>query len=328
MAEEINCLILMTTYNGQNFLKKQLDSIINQTFTNWRLLIRDDGSTDETLKILKEYSDRDARIEVLENHTGRHGAYANFWQLINYAYNRNKFDYYFFADQDDIWLCNKLDCFIEFAETKDVNQPLLIYSDMQVINEKDEVTTESLNKVLGIGEMSGYTEFYSAGFVWGCAAMINSALLFSFPPIDSNDKYVDIMSHDNFYTKACLVLGKVYYLDKPLIQHRRHSSNVTAGNTFALTPLKVLKKGLFGYKELAKTHAVGYNQTLITIKHLRSNGITSPITDEVETAILKGGVRGCKILKKHKVKRSQRSRTIGVYIVMLFKSYKKYLLKV
>ena len=328
MAEETNCLILMTTYNGQNYLKKQLDSIINQTWTSWRLLIRDDGSTDDTLKILKEYSDRDSRIEVLENRTNKHGAYANFWWLINYAYKYKKFDYYFFADQDDIWLRNKLEYFIKYAEVQDANQPLLVYSDMQIINEKDEVTTESLNKVLGIGEMSGYTEFYSAGFVWGCAAMINSALFFSAPPIDGNDKYVNIMSHDNFYTKLCLVLGKVYYLDKPLIQHRRHSSNVTAGNTFALTPLKVLKKGLFGYKELAKTHAIGYNQTLLTIKHLRSNGITSSLTDEVEIAILRGGVCGYRILKRHKVKRSQRSRTIGIYTVMLLKSYKKYLVKV
>lgn len=325
MTKEGKCLILMATYNGQSYLNRQIDSIINQSWEDWELIVSDDGSTYDTLKILKEYAAADSRIRVLENNTGKHGPYTNFWRLINYAYNLEKFDYYFFSDQDDVWLPDKLKDYIEFAAKKDKNLPLLLYSDMQIIDENDSVVSESVNKTLGIGNMSGLTEFYSSGFVWGCAAMINAALFFAVPPLDNDNSYLKIMSHDNFYTKICLIIGEVCYLDKAYIRHRRHSSNVTKGNTFKLNFLQVIKKGLFGYKNLAKTHALGYDQTLVAVNHMRENGINPLVLDEIEKAILKGGVTGVRILKKHKVKRSQRSRTYGIYIVMFFKSYKKYL---
>lgn len=324
--EEVRCIVLMATYNGQEFIRQQLESIINQSWTNWKLIIRDDGSSDGTLRILKEYAAIDNRITVLVNETAIHGPYINFWYLINYVYSIEKFDYYFFSDQDDIWLPDKLKDYIEFAEKKDKKLPLLLYSDMRIIDENNNITLESINKVLGIGNMSGNTEFYSAGFVWGCAAMINEALFFSAPPLDINNYYLKIMSHDNFYTKICLIIGEVCYLDKPYIYHRRHSNNVTTGNTFSLNIFKIIKKGLFGYKSLSKTHALGYNQTLITINHMRKNGITSIQLDEIEKAIVKGGVTGVRILKKHKVKRRQKARSLGIYVVMLFKSYKKFLI--
>jgi len=318
----------MTTYNGQEFLENQIDSIINQSYTNWKMIIRDDGSTDDTVKILEKYSKIDPRILFLTNETNRHGAYLNFWTLINYATKIEKYDYYLFSDQDDIWLSNKLYEYVREAIQKDKSLPLLIYSDMQVIDENNKIAIESIDKVMGIGNMSGLTEFYSSGFVWGCATMINAALMFSVLPLDLDNPHINIMSHDNFYTKVCIILGEIIYLSKPYIQHRRHSKNVTSGNTFSLNPFKVIKKGVFGYKSLAKTHAIGYNQTLITIDHMRENGINSTTLDEVEKAILKGGIVGVRILRKHKVKRSQKSRTIGIYIVMLFKSYKKHLISV
>ncbi len=317
----------MATYNGQEFIKEQIESILNQTWTNWCLLISDDGSSDLTLDIINDYISKDSRINIIKNESGYHGAYNNFWYLINYAHELEDFDYYFFSDQDDVWMPDKLKIFIEYAQSKGKEKPLLVYSDMKIINENNEIVSNSLNKILGIGKMSGYTEFYSAGFVWGCAAMINSALFFAIPPLSFDNKNLNIVSHDNFYTKICLIIGNVYFIENALIMHRRHSRNVTSGNTFKLSPIKIIKKGLLGYKNLAKTHALGYSQTLITIHHMRNNGIDSVILEEVEKAINKGGLKAVKILRRHKVKRSQKSRTIGIYVIMFFKSYKKYLIK-
>ena len=57
--------ILMATYNGEKYIKEQINSIINQTYTNWRLLIRDDGSKDKTVEIIKEYEKKDDRIKEI-----------------------------------------------------------------------------------------------------------------------------------------------------------------------------------------------------------------------------------------------------------------------
>lgn len=69
--------ILMATYNGEKYIKEQINSIINQTYTNWRLLIRDDGSKDKTVEIIKEYEKKDDRIKLLEDNKGNLGFIKN-----------------------------------------------------------------------------------------------------------------------------------------------------------------------------------------------------------------------------------------------------------
>ena len=110
-------LILMTTYNGEKYLSKQIDSIINQTYQKWKLLVRDDGSSDRTKQILSEYEKKDSRITVYQNTTDKHGAYLNFWTLIHEArQNYPNYDYYFFSDQDDVWELDKIEIMINHAE--------------------------------------------------------------------------------------------------------------------------------------------------------------------------------------------------------------------
>lgn len=69
--------ILMATYNGEKYIKEQINSIINQTYTNWKLLIRDDGSKDKTVEIIKEYEKKDDRIKLLEDNKGNLGFIKN-----------------------------------------------------------------------------------------------------------------------------------------------------------------------------------------------------------------------------------------------------------
>ncbi len=318
------CLILMATYNGEKYLKKQIDSIINQSFTTWKLIIRDDGSNDKTVEILEEYSRLDDRISIIRNLTDNHGAFLNFWTLIRSVYSGEKFDYYFFCDQDDIWVKDKIQKMINFAEIHENNVPTLIYSDMQIIDDEDNVKIESLNRVMGIGSISGYTEFYTGGYFWGCSIMLNSSLFNYIDPLDVNIDEINIMSHDNYYAKLCMLVGNVYFIDETLIKHREHDSNHTKGYSYKLSPRKILNK-FFAIGELAKTHAKGFIQTLITLKHFREHNIDLSVMKEIETAIKSGGVKGVRILKRHKVKRKQKSRTIGFYLIVYLKLYKKYI---
>ena len=96
-------LILMTSFNGEKYICEQIESICKQTLKDWHLLIRDDGSSDKTIDIIRSFMAKDSRIELIKNETEQHGAYLNFWTLIEYAKALPAYDYYFFADQDDVW---------------------------------------------------------------------------------------------------------------------------------------------------------------------------------------------------------------------------------
>ena len=94
----------MATYNGENYVSQQLESIISQDYSDFDLYIRDDGSTDKTLEIIKSYIKEDNRILLIENQGNVHGACINFYELLKIAKkNIDNYKYYFLSDQDDIW---------------------------------------------------------------------------------------------------------------------------------------------------------------------------------------------------------------------------------
>ena len=314
------CLILMTTYNGAEYIREQMESIIGQSYANWSLVVRDDGSTDGTVDILKQYSQKDTRITVLENDTGKQGAYLNFWTLIHYAKSlESHFDYYLFADQDDIWLKEKIELLISSVRAEKRNMHLLAYTDMQVVDQNGLLIYESLNDIMGIGEMSGYSLMFSHGFLYGCDMMINDALFQSTPLMPLEHPLIEIMSHDNYFGKAALLFGKIRFIDKAGMKYRRHESNVTGKYSMKLSPVKVLKRAFVEFDDLSQIHARVYNQTLVLLQQLRRSD------SDIEKAIRRGGIYGVSRLIKYKVKRKQATRTIGIYLVMLLGTYKKYL---
>ncbi len=98
--------ILLSTYNGQLYLKEQIDSLLDQTYKNWCLFVRDDGSSDDTLQIISTYAKKcPERIVLLTDNRGNIKPAASFMQLLSMV----DMDYYMFCDQDDIWLSTKIE---------------------------------------------------------------------------------------------------------------------------------------------------------------------------------------------------------------------------
>ena len=112
---EKKVLIMLATYNGERFIEQQIESILKQTYTNFHLAIQDDGSTDATLDIIKKYSQKDKRIEILKNESKYHGPFYNFHCLANKFKQREKYDFYMFCDQDDLWDQNKIEKYIHIV---------------------------------------------------------------------------------------------------------------------------------------------------------------------------------------------------------------------
>ena len=116
--------------------------------------------------------------------------------------------------------------------------PVLAYADMQVVDGEGKLIYQSLNDIVGISEIGAYSEFFAHGYVSGCDAVINRKLFEVVPCFPLESRAIEIMSHDNYYTKFALALGEVDYLDFPVIQYRRHGDNVTSGNQYKLNAKK------------------------------------------------------------------------------------------
>lgn len=139
--------VLMATYNGSQYIEQQLDSILNQTYPNIRLIVSDDTSMDNTFEILEKYSKKYSNITLLRNKI-RLGFVKNFELLINAVDG----DYYALSDQDDIWKHDKIALSIEKIMIKEKtfpNKAIMLHSDLEIIDSNNEILYPSYFKYRG-----------------------------------------------------------------------------------------------------------------------------------------------------------------------------------
>ena len=315
-------LIMLAAYNGEKYIGKQIESIIAQDYTNRHLVIQDDGSKDNTANIVKEYCKKDSRISYIVNETDKHGPFYNFHVMIGKFKEKQGYEYYMFSDQDDIWLSNKLSTMISVLSNS--KKPKLCYGDMQIIDGNDKITDQSVDKIMSIHHTNKY-RFFFVHKVYGCNLMMNKALFEKVPAADINNPNVAKLSHDNYYTKFAEIYGDVIYIDKPLMQYRRHSENVTAGQQYNVDTKKIVKR-IFSFGDLAKQHANTYNQTLYTLSILKRMGCKNKAIDEIEKTIRTGGIKGYRFIKKHHISWGTKASNISRAATMITGAYKKYLI--
>lgn len=211
--------ILLATYNGQKYLREQLDSVISQSYKDWKLLAHDDGSTDDTISILRDYANLDNRIEILEDGISGLGAAHNFLHLLKHAYT----DFIMFSDQDDIWLPDKVKVMMENITS---DTPAMTYCNANSYK-ADQVLPD---RVIMFHPTSLYDTLFLNGGVHGCLQIINKPLR---DLLVTYNGYVCM--HDHLITLAAVCLGEIKYVDKDLMYYRQHSANVTVGYETKLT---------------------------------------------------------------------------------------------
>ena len=319
-------LIMMTTYNGEEFLIQQIESICQQSYSNWQLVVRDDGSSDQTLAILNTYAEKDARIQVVQNQTDYHGAYPNFWGLVAYCKQLKAYDYYMFADQDDVWDKDKLEVYMDFCSDKGLNEPLLVYGDMRIIDGDGQVTSNSLEANLGIAYTNAISTFF-AHKVHGCNSFFNRCLFELALPLSPEEPEAKYVSHDNYYTKFAALLGQVYYLPRPMMSYRRYGTNVTSQHAYDFKLKRILKR-LTALEELAKDHALTYRQTIATLERMKRLPLSDgqkKLLKTVETILDRGGIYAVKQISKHHIDWGKRVKNVSRSLVLCLGMYKKYM---
>ena len=246
--------IIMAVYNGQEYIREQLESLKDQTYTEWRLVIRDDRSSDKTAEIVKKFSDeveQEVIFKVNEKPSG--SAKNNFALLINDA---KESDYVMFCDQDDIWKKDKIE--ITFNKMKQVEErygrdfPLLVHGDVEVIDENGNINADSMFEMSHINADSKLPQILIQNHVTGCTMMCNKKLIAGISEYASSEY---IIMHDYLAALYASVFGKIEVIKKPLLSYRQHSGNSVGAknNNNPVYLLKRLANGRKSYKEAMET---------------------------------------------------------------------------
>lgn len=212
----------MSTYNGEKFVAEQIESIQKQTYTDWNLIIRDDGSKDGTCEIIENFINNDSRIKLIRAENV--GVIKSFHELV---INNNDADFYFFADQDDYWLPEKLTIMLEEAKKHDNTIPVMYYTDLKVTDKDLNVTSESMIRSQSDHANTSLVQELTENTVTGAASMINYELAKLWQTTN------DIIMHDWYLAIVAAALGELVYIDQPTHLYRQHDSNVLGARTLA-----------------------------------------------------------------------------------------------
>lgn len=216
----------MSTYNGQKYLKEQLDSILSQEGVETYLLVRDDGSIDETSAILDEYARQYTNVEIIK---GKNIGFAqSFMTLVYSGSEYENIDYYAFSDQDDVWMKDKLISATNMAEkVKTENGIVLYFSSARAVD-------SDLNYIFDFAKYEKY-EYSKASSLVRCY-MLGCTMVFSKETarfLTSHKPVREIEMHDLWINQTCAFFGKIVYDRIPHILYRQHGNNA-AGVSKAL----------------------------------------------------------------------------------------------
>jgi glycosyltransferase involved in cell wall biosynthesis len=219
--KNIKISVCIATFNGEKFIKEQLQSIIKQLSDSDEIIISDDGSFDETINIILAFSD--PRIKLIHNDLSElqpikqsksYQVTKNFENALTYATG----DYIFLSDQDDVWEDNKVkDCILLF---KDTNCNLIVH-DATVVDTSGKVLAQSYFEK--VKSQKGFFKNIIKNSYLGCCMVFDRNILLKSLPFPNN-----LIAHDIWIGLTAERNGKVAFLEKKLIRYQRHSAAVTA----------------------------------------------------------------------------------------------------
>ena len=237
--------ICLATYNGEKYISEFYNSLVMQTHSNWKLLIRDDGSTDNTLTILENIERADSRVKILNGKNGNVGVIKNFELVLR----ESSAEVIMLADQDDVWLKNKIEKSLALlALNLESEHPKLVFTDLEIVDSALCILEKSFIKSKKLAPLTSLelSNLIVQNVAPGCTMMFNRALIKLALPFPDN-----IAMHDWWLLLVALVTGEVSYLNQATILYRQHDNNVLGAGNYHMTGyMKRLTMAIEQSKEL------------------------------------------------------------------------------
>lgn len=214
--------ILMATYNGDKYLREQIDSLFAQTYQDWHLYIHDDGSKDNTITIINEYAQHHPDKITLLEYSSQGGACRNFLSMLESV----DASYYMFCDQDDVWLPEKTELEMKqmkLIEQQDKSFPIIINTDLTVVDLHLNIISSSFWKYERIYPeyFKKFEDFAAMNIATGCTMLFNHCTKEAI--IKPYDK---ALMHDAWITLCAInAHGIINNIITPTVMYRQHGNN-------------------------------------------------------------------------------------------------------
>ncbi len=215
--------ILLASYNGEKYLKEQIDSIIKQSYTAWSLYIRDDGSNDKTVEIIKKYCQLDNRIHFCEDNDTHIGVKDSFLRLLENVQS----ELYMYCDQDDVWLPTKIEHTVDMYNLarEKYDTPIVVHTDAEVVDAQLNTISKSYWKSAHIVP-ERYNRNYNLLAILTCTQ--GTTMLFDDKAKKLCFPYGNYFNMHDWWVSTRVLKngGHIVALHEATILYRQHSSNV------------------------------------------------------------------------------------------------------
>lgn len=242
MEDAKKVIICMSTYNGEKYIKTQIESILKQTYQNIEIYVRDDGSKDNTVKILEEY-EKEGKIHFIKGENI--GVVQSFYNCLQEAYDKG--DFFAYCDQDDKWHEDKIEKAVKTIEKEKIDIPLLYFSEFNYCDENLQYVNKSNLNKKGTSFQNSLVECIS----FGISEVFNKKLAQKI--LESGTE--DICFHDWWAYMISEGIGKTIYDSEATLEYRRTGNNVSpSGKEGIQLQLYRIKKFLLGkyFKNIRK----------------------------------------------------------------------------
>ena len=281
--------ILLAVYNGERFLKEQIESILNQSYLDWKLTIYDDGSSDGTESIVYFYLERfKDRIRYIKSDENLGSAKEAFSKLLSFS----KESYVAFCDHDDVWTRDKLKVSVKEMkriEGENNKVPVLIHTDLVVVDDRLNVVCDSMFKWQNFKfRKKSFRRLLVQNNITGCTVLVNRALLKVCGQIPK-----EAIMHDWWLGLVAGAFGEISFLKDKTVLYRQHGKNSVGAKN--VKSLKYIKKRLFNIEQAKKNNEFSYLQAEIFLNRYEN------IMSDFNIKILKDYIKTKKYKKLKKV---------------------------
>jgi len=207
--------VVVATYNGATYLHQQLESIVQQTYKPSQIIIVDDASVDDTLRVANTFAAHHPEVMVVQNET-RLGYIKNFEKGMLLA----NASYVALSDQDDIWMPHKLETLLA-----NIGDQMLAYSDSELIDANGQLLNQKMSSIKN--QLAYHTPIMYAIGAWAPG----HAMLFKKELIDKAAPFPTLVTHDFWLGFVATCYSRVVYVNEPLVHYRQHAQNAIGADT-------------------------------------------------------------------------------------------------